>query len=235
MDWRMIQHRHGSISSQPSEWYTDSIPSGLDENSDVGVRPVDVKPFLIEPVLRKGWIWSYCLGRSISNLHCLIWVWFEALIWWWFQLLLRIRLRILVHHDACSYYIGCFKTPPFEQEHHPILVSPGISEKSNTSMNSEWLFKGLVCTFLQDIICGITFSRYFCFLVFLWLDNHWAFWFEDGGNPISKSWLFQPGGNNQRWQVGKQRGKWGCPDFRSDGIGNVRKFLVDSLSLADSR
>lgn len=50
----MIQHRHGSISSQPSEWYTDSIPSGLDENSDVGVRPVDVKPFLIEPVLRKG-------------------------------------------------------------------------------------------------------------------------------------------------------------------------------------
>lgn len=72
MDWRMIQHRHGSISSQPSEWYTDSIPSGLDENSDVGVRPVDVKPFLIEPVLRKGWIWSYCLEKDWGSWYTMM-------------------------------------------------------------------------------------------------------------------------------------------------------------------
>lgn len=116
---------------------------------------------------------------------------------------------------------------------------PGISDKRNTSMNSERLFKGLVCTLLQDKSFAVSHSQdiswYFCFLVSLWLD--WLGILNRRWCIISKSWLFQPGGNNRRWQVGKQRWKWGSFLTFEDGNWKRQKFLVDSLSyrIADSK
>ena len=144
----------------------DSIPSGLDENSDVGVRPVDVKPFLIEPVSRRGWMrinpWKNHLMKPPLFDMSMVWsFWY----WWWYT---------MMHVHICDVW---------RHQHHPILVSPGISDKRNTPMNNERLFKGLGCTLLQDIICGITFSKYFCGSCscgFLRLEN----------------W---PGSRNQRW------------------------------------
>ncbi len=85
--------------------------------------------------------------------------------WWWYT---------MMHVHICDVW---------RHQHHPILVSPGISDKRNTPMNNERLFKGLGCTLLQDIICGITFLKYFCGSCscgFLRLEN----------------W---PGSRNQRW------------------------------------